>query len=72
MVFKNMTIYQFLILSLIIIDGSLASVIMFSNIEEVLKFIGLIMMFVSSMLIIMIGAYNFAKQNIRYRKQQEI
>ena len=55
MALKNMMTRQFLILSMIIIDGSIASTIIFSNVDENLKFIGLIMMCMISGFIVMTG-----------------
>jgi len=55
MALKNMMTRQFLILSMIIIDGSIASTIIFSNVDESLKFIGLIMMCMISAFIVMTG-----------------
>jgi hypothetical protein len=55
MALKNMITRQFLILSMIIIDGSIASTIIFSNVDESLKFIGLIMMCMISAFIVMTG-----------------
>jgi hypothetical protein len=59
---KNMTRFQFLILSMIIIDGSIASTIIFSNIGENLKFVGLMMMFIASAFIVMFGALHIVKE----------
>ena len=56
MTIKNMTTREFLILSMTIADGSIASTIIFSNIGEPIKFLGLIMMVMLSAFIVIIGA----------------
>jgi hypothetical protein len=56
-----MKILQFLILSMIIIDGSIASTIIFSNIGESIKFLGLITMIMVSAFIVIIGTLHITK-----------
>jgi hypothetical protein len=46
---------------MIIIDGSIGAMIIFSHVEEGLKFIGVILMFIISASIIILGAYYFTK-----------
>ena len=53
-----MNVLQFLLLSMMIIDGSIASIIILSNLGEVLKFVGLIILVIISVFIVLIGAEN--------------
>jgi hypothetical protein len=62
MIFKNMTVPKFLILSLVVINGCISSAIIFSDIGESIKFTGIVIMFVISALIIILGAYYFARK----------
>lgn len=57
-----MNVLQFLLLSMVIIDGSIASTIIFSSIGESLKFIGLIMMGMISAFITITGALYITKK----------
>jgi hypothetical protein len=47
---------------MIIIDGSIASVIIFSNMRENLKFIGLMLVFIVSAFIVIVGALDIVKE----------
>lgn len=59
---RNMNMLQFLLLSMIIIDGSIASTIILSNFGESLKFVGLIIMVAMSVFIVLIGALHIVKE----------
>jgi hypothetical protein len=55
---------------MIIVDGSIASVIIFSNMRENLKFVGLMMMFIVSAFTVIVGALDIVKEYDSYKHEK--